>query len=148
MAIGLPGADSLTLVTSEIDGQTLVALATALFGRPPALWGRYFTSPHTAKGGEYRHRLENRLLRDNNIRVLPIARQTNRVHGSEAEGSADARANVDDLFATFGADYLASQGREVVMFLDVEPENPLSLAYYRGWATTLVAHSRDASDNR
>src|SRR5713101_9093673 len=110
MAKGQPGADSADIVTAEIDGQRLIELARVLFGQFPVFWGRYFTSTSASGNVEYRHLKENQPLRDNNIRVLPIARQTNRVSGTHSEGSADAEKNADDLLATFGADYLASQG--------------------------------------
>lgn len=145
MANGMPAADSSNPVTSEIGGQSLVDLATQLFGRPPVLWGRYFTSAATSGTVEYRHLREGQILRANGVRVLPIARQTKRVGGSVADGSADAAANVEDLILTFGTDYLASQGGEVLMFLDVEGAPSLSMAYYRGWAGTLVAHSQSFS---
>ena len=76
---GKPGADSSNLVTSQINGKTLIDLAAELFGAMPAFWGRYFTSVQSTGVVEYRHRKENQILRDNNIRVLPIARQTRRV---------------------------------------------------------------------
>lgn len=148
MAKGMPGADSSTLVTTLIDGRNLVELATDLFSGRPVVWGRYFTSVATGGNVEYRHLKENQLLRANNIRVLPIARQTKRVNGSVADGSADAAANAEDLIQTFGADYLASQGGQVVMFLDVEGAPSLSVGYYRGWAGTLVAHSQDFSGGK
>lgn len=148
MAKGMPGADSSTLVTSLIGGRNLIELATDLFGRKPVVWGRYFTSVTTSGSVEYRHLKENQLLRANDIRVPPIARQTKRVNGSAADGSADAAANAEDLIQTFGADYLASQGGEVVMFLDVEGAPSLSVGYYRGWAGTLVGHSRDFSGGK
>jgi hypothetical protein len=140
MAKGLPGADSSVLVTSMIGGKTLVDLANDLFGRMPAIWGRYF-------GGwaEYRHLKENQLLRNNNIRVVPLAQQTKRVSGTFANGSTDAAANAEDVINTFGAAYLASLGGKVLMFLDVEGSPSLSAAYYRGWAQNLVAHSQSFS---
>ena len=52
--------------------------------------------------------------------MLPIARQTTHVDGTQAEGSADAQLNVEDLIKTFGASYLQSQGGRFLMFLDVE----------------------------
>ena len=149
MAKGMPGADSSTLVTSVIDGKNLVDLAKDLFGpQKPVVWGRYFTSATTSGTVEYRHLKENQLLRDNNIRVLPIARQTKRVNGSAADGSADATANTEDLIQTFGADYLATQGGQVVMFLDVEGAPSLSVGYYQGWAGTLVTHSKNFSSGK
>jgi hypothetical protein len=87
MAIGSPGADSSNLVTRLIDGKLMVDVAAELFGRMPVLWGRYFTSVATSAPVEYRARRENQPLRDRNIRVLPIARQTKRVDGTQADGS-------------------------------------------------------------
>src|SRR5262249_46970434 len=96
----------------------------------------------------YRHLKENQPLRDSNIRVLPIARQTKNVNGTQSDGSADAENNADDLLATFGADYLASLGGEIYMFLDVEGKPSLSKAYYAGWSQTLTNHSADQTDGQ
>jgi len=143
---GRPVADSASLVTSQIGGKSLLQLAQDLFGEPPVLWGRYFSSISSTGTVEYRHLRENEPLRNAGIRVLPIERQTNRVNGSQADGSTDAEQNADDLIATFGADYLASQGGAFLLFLDVEGSPPLSAAYYLGWATTLMAHSRQVTN--
>src|ERR1700735_5383618 len=107
MAKGKPGADSSVIVTAQVAGTGLIDLAKALYGETPVFWGRYFTSSSAGGTVEYRHLKENKALRDNNIRVLPIARQTKNVGATQAAGSADAEQNVDDLIATFGADYLA-----------------------------------------
>src|SRR5215469_8515143 len=117
VAKGKAGADSSVMVTSQVMGQGLIDLAKLLYGEPPVFWGRYFTSTATGGTVEYRHLKENQPLHDNNIRVLPIARQTKRVDGTQADGSVDAEANADDVIATFGADYLASLGGEFYMFL-------------------------------
>jgi len=116
------------------------------FQTTPVLWGRYFTSVSTSGDVEYRHLKENELLRQHNVRVLPIARQTKRVNGTQAQGSSDAEANVEDLLTTFGTDYLSSQGGSFFMFLDVEGAPSLSVAYYMGWAQTLLAHSATITD--
>ena len=134
MANGKPGADSSVLVTHQIEGKTLVQLASELFGEPPVLWGRYFTSASTPGNTEYRHLKENQILRDSNIRVLPIARQTLHVGGNQAQGSADATKNVEDVILTFGAKYLASHGGKFFLVLDVEPNPSLSVSYYTGWS--------------
>jgi hypothetical protein len=147
MARGSAGADSSTPVTAS-----LVHAATQLFGETPALWGRYFTSPATRGTTEYRHAEENAVLAQAGIRLLPIARQTTHVAGSAQQGASDAQGNVDDIFDTFGTQYLAAQGGEVFLFLDVEG-NPsagspsLSQSYYTGWARTLVSYSRSSSNN-
>jgi hypothetical protein len=90
MAKGKPGADSSVIVTSQIMGKGLVDLAKALYGQAPAYWGRYFTSTTAGGNVEYRHLKENKPLRENDIRVLPIARQTKKVNGSVSDGSTDA----------------------------------------------------------
>jgi len=59
----------------------------------PAFWGKYFTSIETTGNVEYRHTQENPVLAQANICLLPIARQTPRVSGSSADGSADAASN-------------------------------------------------------
>ncbi len=146
MAVGSPGADSSNLVTRLINGKPMVDVAAEMFGQMPVLWGRYFTSVATTGLVEYRGRRENQALRDRNIRVLPIARQTRHVDGTQARGSADAQLNVEDLIKTFGADYLKSQGGTFIMFLDVEGSPSLSTDYYLGWARTLVDHSQSFSN--
>jgi hypothetical protein len=144
---GIPGADSTDQVT-----RALIEEATQLIGAQPQFWGRYFCSPNNPSPYEYTHVNENGPLRENLIKLLPIAEQTWRVAGSEQEGVLDARGNIDDLFATFGADYLAGLGQDFLMFLDVEgspPSNPsLSAAYYAGWAQTLSAYSQQKASGR
>jgi hypothetical protein len=95
MAKGKPGADSSVIVTTQIAGTGLIDLAKALYGDTPVFWGRYFTSASTGGTVEYRHLKENQALCDNNIRVLPIARQTKRVAGTVADGSADLGVSRD-----------------------------------------------------
>ena len=148
MAKGKPGADSSVSVKNQVGGVGLIDLANSLYGEMPVFWGRYFTSTSTAGGTEYRHLKENGILRANGIRVLPIARQTKSVNGTQAAGSADAQANVEDLVATFGEDYLESLGGQFFMFLDVEGSPSLSQAYYTGWSEALSAHSQDITAGR
>jgi len=95
---------------------------------------------------EYRHLKENRILRENGIRVLPIARQTKRFDGDQALGSVDAHANAHDILVTFGSDYLQTLGGKFFVFLDVEGAPSLSQAYYTGWANTLTEYSSAATD--
>ena len=146
MAKGKLGVDSSVPVNTEIEGKSLVQLATTVFNATPVFWGRYFTSVATAGDVEYRHLKENQILRQNNIRVLPIARQTKHVNSSQAQGIADAQANVKDLITTFGQDYLAAQGGTFFLFLDVEGTPSLSAAYFKGWVQTLESASFDLSD--
>jgi hypothetical protein len=128
------GADTAYPVTSG-----LIAQANKVLGSAPSFWGRYFTSPQTTGNVEYRHAVEDAVLARNDIRVLPIARQTNHVGGSTASGFADGSANALDLLATFGEDYLAAQCGSVCIFLDVEGSGSsrLSSDYYAGWVQGL-----------
>jgi hypothetical protein len=147
MSKGHPGADSSQAVTAD-----LVESAAKLFGETPVVWGRYFTSPTTSGTVEYHHSTENPVLAQFNIRLLPVARQTAHVSGSSEQGTSDAQKNVDDILATFDQAYLASQGGEFLIFLDVEGSpstgSPsLSLDYYLGWARTLVDYSRSKTNN-
>jgi hypothetical protein len=63
-------------MTSQIGDQNLIDLATNLFGRPPVVWGRYFTSVATTGVVEYRHLRENQALRSSGIRALRTVRQS------------------------------------------------------------------------
>jgi hypothetical protein len=148
MTVGLPGADSSVPVTHQINGQTLIDLAIDLFGQAPRVWGRYFKSVTGGSPAEYRHAIENQPLRDQGIRVICLAQQTNHVGGDGAQGAADAQANAEDLIASFGAAYLQSQGGQVLMFLDVEGTGSsiLSADYYLAWSQTLVSHSQTSSN--
>jgi hypothetical protein len=136
------GADTAYPVT-----ESLVATATAALGQAPKFWGRYFTSPQTVGDVEYRHRLEDGVLAAHDIRVLPIARQTNNVGGSLADGQRDGLLNASDVIDTFGESYLVEQGGQFLIFLDVEGSGPsrLSTDYYSGWADGLAQASRNVS---
>lgn len=142
MSRGNPGADSSTPVTDA-----LISTATQQFGQAPQFWGRYFTSPTASGSVEYHHAAESPVLARHNVRLLPVARQTTHVGGSQQQGVSDAQLNVQDFLDTFGQQYLASQGGQFLLFLDVEGSpstgSPsLSLDYYLGWAQTLVSYSR------
>lgn len=141
MATGNPGADSSMPVTAD-----LINTATQQFGRPPLFWGRYFTSPTATGSVEYHHSTESPVLAQHNIRLLPVARQTTHVGGSQQQGVSDAQQNVQDFLDTFEQQYLVSQGGQFLLFLDVEGSpstgSPsLSLDYYLGWGQTLVSYS-------
>jgi hypothetical protein len=151
MAVGQAGADSSSPVSTTVQGKNLVELAYDQFGEYPVLWGRYFTSASTTGSIEYRHAQENPILAQYNIRLLPVARQTTHVGGSQQQGTTDAQNNAQDVIDTFGADYLASQGGQFMMFLDVEGSpstgSPsLSVDYYNGWAQTLIDYSLSISN--
>lgn len=137
------GADTLVPVTDAI-----VSMVRNRFATTPQFWGRYFKRPGFEQ--DYQPATENRVFTENSIRLLPIARQTNRVAGTATQGAEDALLNVDAFTKALGVDYLARIGGELLMFLDVEgtsDRNPnLSLEYWMGWSSALVAHSRRVSD--
>jgi hypothetical protein len=132
------GVDSLSPVT-----EALVSAAKNALGTTPAFWGRYFTSTIAGGSGEFHHLIEDGVLRDHGIRVLPIARQTNKVGGARADGRSDGTNNAEDLLATFGVANLAAGG-SVRIFLDVEGSgvSRLSQSYYEGWVEGLNAASQ------
>jgi hypothetical protein len=138
MANRVFGVDSLSPVT-----ESLVAEVQQAFGATPAFWGRYFTSKTTTGTGEFHHVAEGGILRAHGIRVLPIARQTNKVGGTRADGQSDGQSNGADLLATFGVAELVAAGQPVRIFLDVEGGgvSHLSPDYYEGWVEGLAQAS-------
>jgi hypothetical protein len=114
------------------------------------MWGRYFKRPGFEQ--DYQPAAENRVFNAHHIRLLPIARQTNRVAGTASDGATDAILNVDAFVKSLEMENLAAIGGEFLMFLDVEgtsDRNPnLSIDYWIGWSAALVAHSRRVSDRR
>jgi len=130
----LPGVDSLNIVGSRLkNGQTLVDAAIEAFGMQPAFWGRYFSSPGKSA---YKAPLESPILSANNIRLLPIARQTNNVTKAAAIGTQDAKNNVAALVEAFGEDFLSALAQPLYIVLDVE--TALSADYYFAWATEIA----------
>jgi hypothetical protein len=128
------GADTAYPVTAA-----LIAKAAEVMLGVPSFWCRYFTSVKESGTVEYRHAVENAVLAARGIRLLPIARQTNDVSRDRGAGFTDGVANARDLIATFGEDYLATQGPGVCIFLDVEGSglSRLSSEYYAGWVAGL-----------
>src|SRR5258706_8302943 len=112
----LLGADTLVPVTQAAGGSNVVELVRQRFGALPLVWGRYFKKPGFAE--DYQA-AESAVLAANNIRLLPIARQTARVAGTASDGADDAVLNVEAFTGTLGIDYLGAIGGEMLMFLDV-----------------------------
>lgn len=145
MANELLAADTLVPVTND-----LVNLVRERFGTAPLFWGRYFKRPGFAQ--DYQPQQENPVFYANRIRLLPIARQTNRVAGTATEGAEDAMLNAEAFIKGLGLEYVASVGGELLMFLDVEgtsDKNPnLSVDYWIGWSGALVEQSRRLTGGR
>jgi hypothetical protein len=148
MAKGKPGADSLPPVTHQINGKNLVDQAISFFGKTPVFWGRYFKQKTTTSTDEY-HTAENHLLGSNDIRLLPIGRQTTHVDAGKKTGTQDGRDNAEAVLSVFGVDYLASKATKFLMFLDVEGGNHrLSSDYYTGWAGAVTDRSLELSNEK
>jgi hypothetical protein len=146
----LLGADTFVPVNHVVDGLPIVRLVEEKYGSMPLFWGRYFKRPGFLE--DYQPKSENAILSENNIRLLPIARQTGNVGGSTTQGAQDGMLNVEAFVQSLGADYLGGIGGEMLMFLDVEgtsEQNPnLSIDYWIGWSTAVLGHSRIASEGR
>jgi len=149
MAIGKVAADSSVVVTHKVGGTPLIESATAVLGSRPVVWGRYFTGKGTKNSVVYRPEIENAPLHEAGIRLLPIARQTKLVGGSQADGTTHGAMNAEAFISAFGADIIAAQGAEFLMFLDIEgPPHSLSASYYAGWSAALMTTSRHLSSDR
>jgi hypothetical protein len=145
MAKGTFGVDTFPSASAA-----LLTTAQALFA-DPKFWGRYFKSPGSTAPAVYKPAVENVFLHAKNIRVLPIAQQTNNVGSTNPTvADTDAKANCGAIIEAFGADHLASQGDEFLVFLDVEGAGAshLSKEYWTKWSATLVSESKSASGNR
>ena len=129
------GADVDALVT-----QRMIVVAKRQLGAVPQFWGRYFKGPGDQNSVRYQAQLEGPVLRANNIRVLPIAQQTNHVDGDGSLGSQDGLRNAAAIIASFGRTYLSAMPG-IFVFLDVEgpPRQSLNAEYYRGWSDALIA---------
>jgi hypothetical protein len=132
---GAPGADTMGNVTA-----TNIREASRLLGATPRFWGRYFVG----SDAEYRGHLENKILHDNGIRVAPVCRETNLIHGNSDKGRDIGSRVTSDILLTFGEDYLAAQGGVFYVFLDTEPapQPALSTDYYLGWSKAVVSASK------
>lgn len=129
------GADATHPITDS-----LIELSSRLLGNRPHFFGRYFKGPHNPSPIQYQPQSENEVFARRGLRVLCIARQTNRVGGSFADGVADAVNNMAAIVTAFGASYLASLNTEPLIFLDTElseTQPTLSADYYKGWSTAL-----------
>lgn len=142
MPRGLLGADSNDLVNAMLAGVSLLDRARQHLGGEARYWGRYFKGPNNPDRAQYQPHAENAVLHERGIRVLPIARQTTQVGGSEDDGRDDAERNVRAVLGAFGAEWLAGQGGRFQYYLDVEPTHPMSRAYYRGWAREVEERSQ------
>src|SRR5690349_13498330 len=119
------GIDSIAVSGPQLFANAIDAMH---LGQTPAFWGRYFHARGqlNAAGHKDSHysAAEHGFLHNNNIRVLPIARQTALVGGSADLGDRHARTNVGALFETFPPGYLSGADPDVLVFLDVEQDSP------------------------
>src|SRR5262245_37648897 len=90
------GADENAIVT-----QPRIDVATQQTGHSIEFWGRYFKNSGNTSPEQYQPNQEAALLNQNNIRVLPIGRQTGHVAGSESLGRADGTTNAKAIIGKF-----------------------------------------------
>ncbi|HLH98017.1 MAG TPA: hypothetical protein VKW08_23165 [Xanthobacteraceae bacterium] len=144
----LLGMDSLVLSSADLLAN---AQSKDYLGGTPQFWGRYFYAPgqinSSGKRDTHYSAAESPLLRANNIRVLPIARQTANVR-QPTKAKADAVNNVAAIFEVFSAQYLSGADPDVVVFLDVEQSTSLAAGYYEIWSDTIVSEAARISNDR
>lgn len=125
--------------------------SSAYLGRAPQFWGRYFYAPgqiNTAgRRDSHYSAAENAMLRSRGIRVLPIARQTTHVNQPN-QARQDASRNAQAIFEIFSAQYLSGADPNVLVFLDIEQENPMTADYYAIWSEALMAEANNLSQSR
>ena len=142
------GIDSLVPSSNDLLAN---AQSKDYLGARPQFWGRYFYAPgrinSAGKKDTHYAPAENALLRANSIRVLPIARQTANVKQA-AKAKADAQANVAAIFEVFSAQYLSGADPDVLVFLDVEQDTPMTAGYYDMWSNTIVTEANQTSNGR
>jgi hypothetical protein len=135
------GVDTLFRVTNSND----VKEATNVLETKPIFWGRYFSGTSFRGDGEYFRKLENNPLHLEGVRILPIARDTERVMLGQVEGKIDGTNQAQDVILSFDEDYLSSQGGEYYLFLDVElsqgRDTSLSSEYFLGWSNAVLSFS-------
>lgn len=140
MPTGTLGVDSLSPVKASS-----VNVAKTLLKKTPAFWGRYFTFKGDTDPGQYQKTTEKQVLANNGIRLIPYARQTNHVGEGTDRGTSDGIRNAEAFVDALGVDLLKAQGGKFYIFLDVEPEDPLSTAYYTGWSKGLASRGKALS---
>lgn len=128
------GFDITTPATKKIVADAKIAL-----GSVPQFVGRYFKGPGNTDPIQYQPASENAILHQVGLRVLCVARQTNKVGGSQASGATYGNQHASAVVAAFGHAYLAGLGYDPIIFLDVEPAPPLSVEYWTGWSSACRA---------
>jgi hypothetical protein len=143
------GVDSLVPSASNLLSN---ARSAAYLGQMPALWGRYFYAPGQINSSGHKDThyaaAENGFLRANGIRLLPVARQTGNVGGNGAIAVKDATNNVAAIFAELPPAYLSGADPDLLVFLDVEQDSPMTAEYFANWSATLIAEGAKQSGQR
>jgi hypothetical protein len=130
-----------------VDNEAVKNVTKFFDGKPPLFWGRYFTGVDDIgkKDGNYSIP-EGKILGKHGIRVLPIARQTEKVGGDAAAGEEDGAENVKAVVkALKGVKDQAADAEGIYLFLDVEDEKknpPLSIEYWNGWYKGVMSEGK------
>jgi hypothetical protein len=121
-------------------------------GVKPLFWCREFGSSgqRNIKGHveSYYSSSESDFLRSNNIRVLPIARQSSHVNGSADEARFDAARNVAAIFEVFPPAYLSGADPDILVFLAIEQDAPVTTTYYAAWSAAIIETGMERSNGR
>ncbi len=140
-------ADCCGIDQSTTASEASLAFAKSKLGQPPAFWGRYFKTTGNTDPAQYQSGRESSFFSTHQIRVLPIARQTQNVSEADRDlGFDDGQDNAAAVIGSFGASHL-SQMPEVAVFLDAEINNPLHRLYFRGWSDGLIAGGNTDPNN-
>jgi hypothetical protein len=70
------------------------------------------------------------------------------VGGSTADAQYDAAQNVAAIFEVFPPAYLSGADPDVLVFLDVEQESPMTSAYYTAWSAAIIDLANQNSRGR
>ena len=132
-------ADCVGIDQARAASASCLQVATQKLGQQPVFWGRYFKDPGNTSSIQYQANLESDFFNINNVRVLPVGRQTGNVGEPDSDlGRQDGGDNAAAVIASFGAVHLSTMP-EVAVFLDAEIGTPLNHIYYQGWSAGLIA---------
>jgi hypothetical protein len=69
--------------------------------------------------------------------AFSASRARRRMSGDRQKGEKDGANNIKALADAFGEQAISGTGPEILLFLDVEPEHPLSPEYFIGWSAAV-----------
>ena len=145
MAADVYGVDS---SATHVSDSVIQDTDQYLISATPKFWGRYFGGYYKGIGAfEYDPGQENSPLASNGIHLLPIASSIYDVNQDGTAGINDGKTQAKAFLDAMGSDYLAQQGSEFYIFLDVEQAGngipQLNSEYYLGWSQGIESVSTE-----